>query len=102
MTLHSVENKAPLVRSNRFYVRATILRNEINKKQFMPKGLSFVGLMDLGTLDALKKSSATKITQPSASPPEKNVELTVKESKEEAFKAATPSSEQVITYSQPC
>lgn len=69
----------------------------------MPKGLSFVGLMDLGTLDALKKSSATKITQTSSSPPEKkNIELTVKESKEEAFKAATPSSEQIITYSQPC
>ena len=63
----------------------------------MLKGLSGVGLMDLGTLDALKKSSAAKITETSPQSPQKNVEVATTE---EVFKAT--SNEQVTTYPQPC
>ena len=64
----------------------------------MSKGLSFAGLMDLGTLDALKISS-TKA--PSNSKEKiKETESGIKESKESAV--ISPSKEPVFTYPQPC
>ena len=66
----------------------------------MLKGLSGVGLMDLGTLDAIKKLSAAKITQTSSQIPQKNAELATTEGKEEVFKSSSDG--QVITYPQPC
>ncbi|MBI3220311.1 MAG: hypothetical protein HYZ44_12435 [Bacteroidetes bacterium] len=49
----------------------------------MAKGLSGVGLMDIGTLDALKKFYATKIAQPAAPLLEKE-EITDKKTSEQS------------------
>lgn len=69
----------------------------------MQKGISFVGLMDLGILDALKKSSVAKIPQVSAEIHETDIELTLKkEEKEETFKSAPLSNEQAIPHPQQC
>lgn len=80
-----------------------ILRNEINKKQFMPKGISFVGLMDLGTLDALKKSPVEKIAKTPTQQTEVLADTDLKESNckaEETTSAAQNG--KLITYPQPC
>jgi hypothetical protein len=69
----------------------------------MQKGISFVGLMDLGTLDALKKSSVAKIPQVTAEIHETEAELTLKkEEKEETFRSAPLSNGQAITHPQQC
>jgi len=64
----------------------------------MSKGLSFAGLMDLGTLHALKVSTAKAASN--SKEKIKETESSVKESKERAD--ISPSKEPVFTYPQPC
>ena len=64
----------------------------------MSKGLSFAGLMDLGTLDALKVSTAKAASN--SKEKIKETESNTKESKGSV--EASPSKEPVFTYPQPC
>ena len=61
----------------------------------MANHFSGVGLMDLGTLDALKRFSTTKAAQPSDSNGEKSTESSAKEATEKVTKSKN-SDEKII------